>query len=98
MFIGYLDKMGDENQFIATVSSPKMSTLSVYLLCSENKLAYLLTFFSLLFFVKSSETKIDFHQELLTTACPFCIFAFEGGLKVANQQPCRKKCGRQWKT
>ena len=51
-----------------------------------------LTLFSLLFFVKSSETKRDFHQELLTTACPFCIFAFESGLKVANQQPCRKVC------
>ena len=33
------------------------------------------TFFSLLFFVKSSETKRDFHQKLLTTACTFCIFA-----------------------
>ena len=44
------------------------------------------------FFVKSSETKINFHQLLLTKACPFCIFAFESGFKVANQQPCRKVC------
>ena len=69
-----------------------MRNIHVYLLHSENKLAYLLTFLNLLFSVKSSETKRDFHQELLTTACPFCIFAFESGLKVANQQPCRKVC------
>ena len=26
----------------------------------------------------------------MTTACTFCIFAFEGGLREAIQQPCRK--------
>jgi len=63
-----------------------MRNKPVNLLCSENKLAYLLTFFSLLTFVKTSEKRREFFLITIDNGESVLYICF----KVVVQQPCRK--------